>query len=111
MLKESNCDKVMKNVNIQREVEYCQKNEKIEDLCPHVCMSIREFNPVFCLVFNPGTWGFWGNVLGTRYSASCFCFWAWNQSDSGDAGRWNIVLINVPQCSSSDSLNLSKDNP
>ena len=54
-LKESNGDEVMKYINVQREVEYCQKNEKIEDLCPRVCMFIRELYPVFCLVFYPGT--------------------------------------------------------
>ena len=45
-LKESNGDEVMKNVNVQHEVEYCQNNEKIGDLCPPVCMSVRERNPL-----------------------------------------------------------------
>ena len=101
----------MKNINVQHKAEYCQKYEKIEDLCPCVSTSIRECNPVFCLVFYPGTWGYWGNVLNMRGLSSCLCFWTWNQSDSGDSGRWNIVSIKVPQCSSSDSLNLSKDDP
>ena len=44
-LKESNGDEVMKNKNVQHEVDYYQKNEKIEDQCPHVCTSVRECNP------------------------------------------------------------------
>ena len=51
------------------------------------------------------------NVLDTRCDASCFCFLSQNQSDSGDSGRWNIASINVPQRSSSNSLNLSEDDP
>ena len=54
-LKESNVDDVMKNVNVQYEIEYCQNNEKIEDLSPPVCMSIRERNPAYCPVLYPGT--------------------------------------------------------
>ena len=100
----------MKNINVQRKVEYCQKYEKIEDLCPWVCTSVRECNPVLCSVFYPGTWEFWKIILGMRRLSSCFCFWTWNQSDSGDSGRWNVVSIRVPQCLSSDSLNLSCDN-
>ena len=65
MLKESNSDEVMKNVNVQHKVEYCQNYEKIEDLCPRVCTSVRELDPVFCLIFYPGTSGFW-NILNTR---------------------------------------------
>ena len=107
MLKESNCNKMMKNVNVQRKVEYCQKYEKIEDLCPHVCMSVRECNPVFCLVFFPGAWDCWVIVLNTVFNFTCSCFWSWNQSDSGDSGRWNVVSISIPQCSSSNPLNLS----
>ena len=107
MLKESNRDEMMKNVNVQREVEYCQNNEKIEDLCPRVCTSIRERNPIFCLIFYPGTWDRWMIVLKTMFDFSCSCFWSRNQSDSGDSGRWNIVSISIPQCSSSDFLNLS----
>ena len=110
-LKELNCDEMMKNINIQNEIDYCQNYEKIEDLCPHICMSIRECNPVFCLVFYPGMWGFWRNILNMRYLSSCFCFWTQNQSSSGDSGSWNIVSIKVPQRSSSDSLNLSEDDP
>ena len=110
MLKESNRDKVMKNINVQREVEYCQKYEKIEDLSPHVCTSIREHDPVFCLIFYPGTWDRWMVVLNTMFDFSCSCFWSWNQSDSGDSGRWNVVSIIVPQSSSSDPLNLSCDD-
>ena len=100
----------MKNENVQHKVEYCQKNEKIEDLCPRVGMSIRELNPAFCLVFYPGTWGFWKIVLNTRLRVSYFCSWCLNQSDSGDSGSRNIVSIIVPQCASSDSLNLSCDD-
>ena len=110
MLKESNCDQMMKNINVQREVEYWQKYEKIEDLSPHVCMSVRERNPVFCLIFYPGMWDCWMIVLNMMFDFSCSCFWSRNQSDSGDSGRWNIVSIIVPQSSSSDSLDLSKDN-
>ena len=109
-LKESNRDEMMKDINIQREVEYCQKNEKIEDLCPRVCTSIRECNPVFCLVFYPGMRDCWMIILNMMLNFSCFCFWSQNQSDSGDSGRWNIVSISVPQCSSSDSLNLSSND-
>ena len=41
MLKESNRDKMMKKINVQREVECCQKYEKIEDLCPCVGVTGR----------------------------------------------------------------------
>ena len=101
---------MMKNVNIQHKVEYYQKNEKNEDLCPRFCTSIRECNPVFCLVVHPGTWRFWNYILNTRCSTSCCCVWIQNYSLSDDSGSWNVVSINVPQCSSSDSLNLSKDD-
>ena len=102
---------MMKNINVQCKVDDYQKNEKIEDQCPRVGTSVRECNPVFCLTFYPGMWGFWKNILNMRCLSSCLCFWTRNQSDSGDSGRWNIVSINVPQCLSSDSLNLSEDDP
>ena len=111
MLKESNCDEMMKNINVQHKVEYCQKYEEIQDPCPHVCMSVRECNPIFCLVFYPGTWRVWKNILNTRWSTSCFDLWSLNHSSIGDSGSWNVVSIKVPQCSTSDSLNLSKDDP
>ena len=110
ILKESNRDEMMKNINVQCKVEYCQKNEKIEELYPQVCTSVRECNPVFCCVVYPALRRFWVNVLDMRCDASCFCFLSPNQSDSGDSGRWNIALINVPQHSSSNSLNLSEDD-
>ena len=100
----------MKNINVQRKVEYCQKYEKIEDLGPRVCTSVREHNPVFCLILFPGTWDRWMIVLNTMFDFSCSCFWSWNQSDSGDSGRRNVDSIIVPQSSSSDSLNLSCDD-
>ena len=102
---------MMKNINVQHKVEYCQKYEKIQELCPGVCTSVRECNPVFCLAFYPSMWGFWRNILNMRCLSSCLCFSSQNQSDSGDSGRWNVVSINVPQCSSSNSLNLSEDDP
>ena len=111
MLKESNRDEMMKNKNVQCEVEYCQNNEKIEDLSPRVSTSIRDCNPVFCLVFLPGTWRFWKNILKTRWDISCFILWSLNHSSVGDLGSQNVVSIKVPQCSSSDSLDLSKDDP
>ena len=42
LLKESNVYDVMKNINVQREVEYRQIYEKIEERCPRVCTSVRE---------------------------------------------------------------------
>ena len=110
MLKELNRDEMMKNIDVQREVDHYQKYEKIEDLCPCVCTSIRECNAVFCLVYNPGTWDRWMIILNTMFYFSCSCFWSRNQSDSGDPGRWTVLSISVSQCSSSDSLNLSGDN-
>ena len=104
MLKESNCDEMMKNINVQHKVEHYQKYEKIEDLSPRVCTSVRECNPVCCLVFFPSTWRFWKNILNTRYSSSRCCFWTRNQSYSGDFGSRNIASIIVPRRSSSDSL-------
>ena len=65
-LKESNVDEIMKNVNVQREVDDYQKNEKIEDLYPHVGTSTGEDAPIICLVFGPGTWDFWMNVFSTK---------------------------------------------
>ena len=110
MLKESNGDQMMKDINVQCEVEYCQEYELIEDLCPPVCTSVRERNPVFCLIYCPGTWDRWMIILNMMFNFSCSCFWSQNQSDSGDSGRWNIVSIIIPQSSSSDSLNLSCDD-
>ena len=101
----------MKNINVQCEIDDCQKNEKIEDLCPCVCTSTRENAPTICLVFSLGTWGFWKNVLNTRYSALYHCFWSQNNSYSSDSGSWNVASIIVPRCSSSNALNLSKDDP
>ena len=54
---------MMKNVNVQREVEYCQKYEKIEDLCPRVCTSIRE-QPCFVLCVLPWHVGVLEDHLG-----------------------------------------------
>ena len=111
MQKESNGDEMMKNVNIQDEIEYCQNNEKIEDLGPRVGTSVGECNSLICLVFYPGTWKVCRSILSTRYSISCFDLWSLNHSSVGDSGSRNIVSIKVPQCLSSDSLNLSKDDP
>ena len=108
--KESNVKDVMKNINVQREVEYRPKYEKIEDLCPHVCTSVRERSPVFCLIVSTGTWYCWMIILNTMFYLSCSCFRSRNQSDSGDSGRRNVVSSIVPQSSSSDSLNLSCDD-
>ena len=68
MSKESNRDEMMKDINVQREIEYCQNYEKIEELCPRVGTSVRECNPVFCLVFYPSTWG----VLEERFEHEVF---------------------------------------
>ena len=101
----------MKNINVQRKVEYCQNYKKIEDLCPPVCTSIRECNSLLCPIYFPGTWEFWKIFLNTRLDGPCFCCWAQIYLASGDSGSWNVASINVPQRSSRDSLNLSEDDP
>ena len=57
----------MKTVNVQREVDDYQNNEKIEDQCPRVCMSTWDYAPTSCLMFSPGTWSFWENVFNMMY--------------------------------------------
>ena len=82
-----------KNVNVQHEVEYCQKNEKIEDLSPCVCTSVRECNPIFCLVFCSSTWDGWMIVLNTMFDFSCSCFWSQIQSDSVTLAGGTLSLL------------------
>ena len=65
-LKESKVNEMMKNINVQHEVDDYQKNEKIEDQCPRVCTSAREYALTICLIFGPDTWRFWKNVLDMR---------------------------------------------
>ena len=101
---------MMKNENVHDEVRDYQKYDEIEDLCPRVCTSVRERVTLWCPVWYPGTWEFWKIFFNTRLRVSCCCFLALNQSDSGVSGSWNVASISVPQCSSSDSLNLTSDN-
>ena len=57
-LKASNVDEVKKN-NVQHDVDGYQYDKRIEELCPHVCKSIREDLLIFCHCFSPGSWSFW----------------------------------------------------
>ena len=68
---------MMKNEKVQYEINEYQYDKKIENLCPCVCMPIREDMPIFCLVFSPAggatvatllTWGVVPHIVTSRSS-------------------------------------------
>ena len=76
MLKELNINKVMKNQNVQCKVDNYQYDEKVEDQCPHVCISIQEDVLIVCLVVSPGRWSYCDDPINVRFCTSCCCLWS-----------------------------------